>query len=100
MKSISITLGEHQFAVPKLNIGQIERVGDMFADLPGGKVPYAVLKLALERADPPKKPDEVEALECRLDEIGKAVDAILVFSGFKEAAGPNAAAPEAPGTAS
>lgn len=103
MNKIKVVLGEHVFEVSRLNIGQIERTSDAFKDLNARNVPYQVLRIALERAVPPKTAEEVDGLECSLDEVAAAVDAILIFSGFRKAEepGPNAQAPaQAPGAGS
>lgn len=95
MSSITITLGETKYEVPKMNIGQLEEVTEAF-ELPPIKRPFAILKIAMRRAEP--KVDNFADLEAGNDEISVAIPAILKNSGFAQAASPNVAAPEAPGT--
>jgi hypothetical protein len=87
--------------VPKFDIGQLERVSEIFENEKPRKVPAMVLAVALEDARPKVDASEFSKLKCGIDELGVAVDAVLTFNGFKKVtgqSGPNASAPaEAPG---
>jgi hypothetical protein len=80
---VHFTLGHRAFSVPPFNVGQIEKIADALETLPASKVPYVMLKIALQRAEPPLSSDDVDKIECRIDEIKTAVDAILVASGLR-----------------
>ena len=95
VKPVKVMLGGTEYAVSRLNIGQIERVADVLDAVDEGagggrRKTMAILAIALERCDP-AVPDYREVTATR-EEIPAAVDAILLASGFR-AADPNAAAP-------
>jgi hypothetical protein len=92
----TIKFGDTEYSVPKLNIGQLEEVTAAF-DLPAMRRPFAILRIALKRADP--KVADPNAIEATNDEIADAVMQILQSSGFGKATDPNGAAPGQPGTA-
>ena len=94
-KTIDIKLDGTLYAVPKFNMGQHERLVEIFkGDV--ARASFKVLALALERADP--KVDDPMALDATLDDVKNAVAAILEFSGYRqEKPDPNAEAPGAPG---
>jgi hypothetical protein len=71
--ALPITLGGVTFKVPKFNLGQHERMVDAKA--------FEVLRIALERADPPIA--DPNAIEASFPEIKAAVAAIMEFSGYK-----------------
>jgi hypothetical protein len=95
MSSVKVTLGGVDYDVPKMNIGQLEEVTVAF-DLPPARRPFAILKIAMKRAQP-AIPD-FGAIEASNDEIAMAVRAILFNSGFegakKETSAPNPDAPK------
>ena len=101
MSSVFVTLGGADYAVPKMNVGQLEELAQAF-ELPGARRPFAILRIALKRAEP--KIADIGVIEAGNDEIAAAVEAVLANSGFKkpeEKKDPNAKAPEtAPGDAS
>ena len=92
MSSVSVTLGEVAYDVPKMNVGQLEEVTVAF-DLPPARRPFAILRIAMKRATP--KIEDFGTIEAGNDEIAAAVTAILSNSGFvKETKVPNPPAPK------
>jgi hypothetical protein len=83
-KTATITLGGQQFAIKPFNIGELERLGDVFAGQSNNiKTAFAVLRLAMERAEP--KIDNIDALELdSFDEVIAASNAILELAGLKK----------------
>lgn len=90
--SIAIILGGSSFAVRKFTIGQLEIL--FTTDWPKGKFGFAVLRLALERAEP-KLAVPIEEMEIGADEMRTAIAAILDFSGLRRL-DPGEASAEAP----
>src|SRR5437764_1064134 len=76
-----ITLGDSKYMVPRLNIGQLERVTELFS-AGGSKVAFAILRIALERAEP-AVPD-VGVIEATTEEVRLGMRAILVMSGLSD----------------
>src|SRR5262245_29322045 len=92
MSSIKVMLGGAEYEVPKMNIGQLEEVTIAF-DLPPARRPFAILKIAMKRAQP--KLADINDLEPGNDEITVAIRDILANSGFKkEEKNPNHQAPD------
>jgi hypothetical protein len=82
-KTINIILGDDTFEIRKFNIGQHERLADIF-QLPSYQIPKAVLALALESATPSKTSEETNSLLCDgVQQLSAAVSAILQHSGYK-----------------
>lgn len=79
-KSAKIYLGEAEYDVPMLNIGQLERVTDLIV-AGGTRVGFSVLRIALERATP--KVEDAGAVEASADQVRGAVKSIMVMSGFE-----------------
>lgn len=79
MPSITVTLGDTEFTVPPLNIGQLEQVTEALTG-PPVRATFAILRIALTRATPLVAPQTIEATR---DQVAAAVDAILKNSGFK-----------------
>lgn len=97
MTAVTVTLAGDDYQVPKMNLGQLEEVTVAF-DLPAARRPFAILKIAMLRAEP--KITDIGGIEAGNDEIATAVRTILANSGFK-AADPNPASPApAPGAES
>jgi hypothetical protein len=95
-KTIDVSLDGATYKVPKFNMGQHERIVEIFKG-DAAHASFKVLALALERADP--KVDDPMALDVTLDDVKGAIAAILEFSGYRqEKPDPNAEAPGAPGT--
>ena len=83
-KTATITLGGTDYVVHPFNIGELEQVSDLLSG-PPQKIPFAVLRLALRRAEPSvPNPDSIEASP---DEIGAAAKALLVLSGLQQPEG-------------
>lgn len=99
MKTVTVTLDDTDYVVPKLNIGQLERVTDVLGSARPG---YTILRIALERASPAIA--DVGAMEPGQDEISKAVREIMLLSGFdldsSKDKPKNGDAPATPGAAS
>ena len=89
-----IKLGETEYDVPKMNIGQLEEV-TVALDLPAIKRPFAILRIAFARSTPKVDVNSVEATNAQ---IAAAITEILSAAGFAKAVDPNAAAPGQPGT--
>jgi hypothetical protein len=79
-KTSAVTLGGTEYQVPQMNIGQLERVTDLFA-AGGTRIGFGVLRIAMERATPPV-PD-ASAIEATTEEISAAVKDILTMSGLQ-----------------
>lgn len=105
--TVKIRLGEREFDVPRFCIGQIEELAEIWETPNPRKHPYAILRLALvdwvspdgevvPRARPPITAQEITRLDIEVDDLSRAVRAILKHSGFAmrdEAGGPNADPP-------
>jgi len=78
-KTITITLSGNDYVVPKFNLSQLETVVSEIFQMPQAKVPFAVVRLALTRADPQV---DAEALEPDADEVVVAAKSILVAAGL------------------
>lgn len=93
-RSETITLDGIDFTVPRLNIDQLERVSEAFVTLSPTKVPFAVLRIALERALPTA--DFTTLAPDLVTEIQPSVLKVLAMSGLqKPDENPQAPAPEA-----
>lgn len=91
-ETITVILGGAPYAVRKFTIGQLETL--FTTDWPRGRFGFAVLRLALERAEPtPALP--IEEMEIGADEMRNAIAAILDFSGLRQLA-PGEGLAEAP----
>lgn len=75
-----VTLDGVLYTVPALNIGQLEKVTEAF-ELPRGKVPYAILRIALERSDPKA---DLEKLSPTVEEVADAIKDILRVAGLQD----------------
>jgi hypothetical protein len=82
MRNVTVTLGDRKYAVPLLNIGQIELLVDLFEG-PRHRIVFGVLRVAMTRAEP--RPADVDAIEATMDEVSAAVTAILECSGLQAA---------------
>jgi hypothetical protein len=96
MKHLKVHLGETEYTIPELDIGQLEDVTAVFEG-PLRKVAYSTLAIALQRATPPVA--DIRALQARHDQVMHAANEILIFSGFKKRdadkdADPNELAPK------
>jgi hypothetical protein len=82
MKQTSIVLGGVTHNIPPLAISQIEQLSDMFGAVPPHKIPFAILKIALARAEKPLDSAAVDAMPATMTEVTDAVNAILADAGF------------------
>ncbi len=80
-KTADIKLNGNTFTIHRFTIGEMERVTEAFQG-PAHRVPFALLRIALERAEP--KPDSVDNLEITADELRAASDAIIELAGLKQ----------------
>jgi hypothetical protein len=71
---ITITFGDIEYRVPKMNVGQIREITRFKSDA------FGVLEVALRRAEP--KIENLDDLEVGADEIQHNADRILQFCGF------------------
>ena len=102
-KTIKITLGEDEYEIPRLNIGQAEDLGAMWDHVDDSGAPLdaegkplrgsALVKHILEaakivfaRARPPIA--DVRELECSVADVQAAMNAIMTFSRLTKQAEP------------
>lgn len=76
-KTTQITLDGVEYTVPRFNIGQLERVAE------AGNNAWAVLRIAMERANPPPIGGIVN-LEPTMDEVTAAFKDLLELAGLKQ----------------
>jgi hypothetical protein len=67
------------YTIHALNIGQLERVTDAF-ELKAGRVAYAVLRIAMERAEPKVVFEEIEP---SVEDVRLAFEKIIELTGIK-----------------
>lgn len=76
-KTVKITLGDHEFEVPRLNVGQIE---EMMESVSSGKMrAFDGLRIALRRATP--LCEDLSLIECTPAELIKGLNEITAISG-------------------
>jgi hypothetical protein len=85
-----IILGGVEYTVSAFNLDQMERATGAFEGAKGS-VPYAFLRIALERANPKPKLNEIEPT---IDEITNAFKKLAKLSGIELKENPTE--PEAP----
>ncbi|MGH7093767.1 MAG: hypothetical protein ACREFB_09565 [Stellaceae bacterium] len=102
MSEAMLHLAGREFAIRPLTLGQLRDVLDVVADLPGksggGLVEAAarIIEAGLARSDPAIDLASVLAMEASLDEVNRAVAAILRLAGLGlEETKPGEAAPVA-----
>lgn len=91
MASTRVTLAGVEYDVPKMNIGQIERVTELGS---AGRTILGTIRIAMERATP--KVANFNALEPDTDEIAAAYKAILELGGIKSVPEKNVETPAPP----
>jgi hypothetical protein len=79
-RDIAIVLDGETFRVPALNIGQLELVTEAF-DGPRSKIPFAIVRIALERATPAA---DLKKIAPTMDEVADAVKVILTAAGLQK----------------
>lgn len=87
--AINVRLGETDYAVPKMNIGQIEDLSGL--DNKDPKWPFRALAILMRRAHP--KIEDVRDIEAEPDQMSEAIAEIMKGSGYK-VQHPNRPAPE------
>jgi len=78
-KTSKIQLNGDEYTIHRFTIGELERVTEAFQG-PAHKVPFILLKIALERAEP--KVADPSALEISADELRKANETIVELAGL------------------
>ena len=92
MPSIKITLGNTEYDVPPMNVGQIEDVSALDAAANNKKWTYQAFAIVIRRAVPEiKEPREVEATPAQLREC---IEKIMRNSGWDIPESKNGPAPE------
>lgn len=82
MKTVTVMLGETEYKLHPLTVGEIEQIADiMGGDLSRARVPFAILRIAMARAEPPC--EDVNALVATPKQIGDAVAAVMSASGLE-----------------
>jgi hypothetical protein len=84
--SVKVTLGGVEYTIPKMNIGQLERVSELTTTKVGddGKPrvvissAYKMLEIAFERSDP--RVIDFNSIEADHDEINEALPVILAMN--------------------
>lgn len=83
-KTDTITLDDKEYTIHRFNLGELEDIADITAELSPRKAAFAVLAMALKRADPVVADEAAfKALECTQDEITEAMTKIMKLSGMK-----------------
>lgn len=94
-KTINITLGESSYAVPHLNMGQIEELSEIYEEPDYAssarkfKTTKRIATLLLRRAEP--KIEDFSTIECTTEELAVAIRSILAASGLQTGATPGEA---------
>jgi len=78
-RTATITLDGTPYTVHAFNIGELERITQ------SGNNAWAVLRIAMERADP--KPINVETIAPTLDEVKTAFEVLLTLAGLQKPEG-------------
>lgn len=79
MATEKITLGGSDYTIRTFNIGELERIAEIMEG-PRTKVPFAIIRIALERAEPKvEKPNDIEATT---DEVSSAMVAVMKLAGL------------------
>lgn len=92
-RTAQITLEGVGYTVHALNIGQLERVSQAF-EAPRTTVAFAVLRIAMERAEP--RPD-LNNIEPTMDEISAAFTKVIELAGITVERKSNGATANPPG---
>lgn len=92
--SIKVKLGETDYHVPKMNIGQIEDMAELDK---GGKWTFLALAILMRRATPGI--EDIREIEAAPDQVRVAIETIMRGSGYELPDSKNALAPDQnPGT--
>ena len=99
MASLSITLGDVSYTMPRLSVGQYERIAELSdatddAGREKFKFSLALAEILLSRATPPIA--DIRDLECSPDELARASQQIMAANGLvKDQGEPEGIAPAA-----
>lgn len=91
-KTTTITLGGDAYTIHAFNIGELEQVAALIGNeaMPPSSRSFAILKLALLRAEPPVT--DVDAIEPdSLDEVIEAAKTVMELAGLKATPNPQQA---------
>lgn len=83
-KTFEVTLGGDKYTLHRFNLGELEDVAELTASMSASRAGFAILKVALRRAEPAIADPSV--IEASADELQAAINAIMVASGMKAAA--------------
>jgi hypothetical protein len=82
-RTTTIRIGGQDITIHAFNIGELERVSQLFEGRNTMSMAFGILRIAMERAEP--KVLDVNALEIEsMDEIVKASSAILALAGLNK----------------
>lgn len=94
-----VQVGDMKLTLHCCTLGELERIQDLFtehAQVPA-KIPFAVMRIALERAEPLQ---DFDTFECNSDEMSDIVVKYLTLAGLRQPGGnPPVAAPAVPAAA-
>lgn len=82
VRAVTVSLDGVEYTVKALNIGQLEKVTDLFTSPKTSQIPFGILRIALETAEP--RVLDVNLLTPKLEEVTIAVTAILEMSGMEQ----------------
>lgn len=98
-KTATIRLGETDYRIRSLNIGEIEELGVLLDQTPKARQPFAIVRQALAVAEPPVDAEAFKRLDATLRQVQTAVGVIMELSGLSKADGRSAQPGEAPAAA-
>lgn len=75
-----ITLDGKEYTLRAFNIGELEEVADLVQSEKPHKLPFAILRVAMRRAEP--RVEDVNALEITAAELNKAIETIQGLAGL------------------
>jgi hypothetical protein len=78
MSTIKFKLGETEYEIPPLKLGQIKRI--MLAPETGAERVFAVMKIIVERVEP--KIEDIEEVEATAKQLHDIVQRVLKASGM------------------
>jgi hypothetical protein len=86
--TIKVRLGETDYDVPKMTIGQIEAISEL--DGAPSKWSFAAIAILMRRAKP--EINDIREIECEPEQMRTAIEQIMRHSGYR-LPDPNAKAP-------
>jgi hypothetical protein len=90
MSSIKVTLGDKEYDVPKMNIGQIEDMTEL--DASAAKWTFLALTILMRRANPPI--GDIRDIEAEPGHVREAIEKIMRGSGYNLPDSKNLQAPD------